>query len=59
MDEMCRKCKNKTIGCSKFCSSYKRSYDSFINNTKQLMRVRLREQEIYNKLRRDMRYESK
>ena len=57
--DMCVRCKNKSIGCKKFCSTYKSSYDNTIQNIIDTRRAALREQEIALRLRGAKRNESK
>lgn len=59
MRDMCNKCKNEHTGCNKFCSSYKRSYDSYIDNIKRCNRIAQREREIALRLRGVRRNEDK
>ena len=49
--DMCYKCKNKSIGCKKFCSTYKSSYDMIICNIITNNRIAKREQEIALRVR--------
>ena len=59
MRDMCVRCKNKSIGCEKFCSTYKSSYDKYIYNIINNNRIAKREQEIAQRVRRRKRNESK
>lgn len=49
--DMCYKCKNESIGCKKFCSAYKSSYDKTIENILNARRAAKREQEIALRVR--------
>lgn len=49
--DMCFKCKNESIGCKKFCSTYKSSYDKTIENILNARRAAKREQEIALRVR--------
>lgn len=50
--DMCHMCKNKSIGCEKFCSTYKSSFDLSLHNIITNSRIAQREQEIAHRLRR-------
>lgn len=47
----CETCKNKKIGCSKFCTKYKNEYDLCIESIKLQQRVHQREEEIIRRIR--------
>lgn len=49
--DMCYKCKNESIGCKKFCNTYKSSYDKTIENILNARRAAKREQEIALRVR--------
>ena len=59
MRDMCHKCKNKSIGCEKFCSTYKSSYDKYIYNIITNNRIAKREREIALRVRGENQRESK
>lgn len=43
---MCKNCKNKTVGCSKFCDRSRNEFREHIEELKLQIRVRQREAEI-------------
>lgn len=49
---MCKytKCKNKGIGCSKFCDRYRESFRDTLEEHKLQLRVQQREAEIIRKM---------
>ncbi len=57
--DMCIRCRNKSIGCEKFCSTYKSSYDNSICNIIANNRIALREREIALRLRGVKKRENK
>ena len=57
--DMCVRCKNKSIGCEKFCNSYKSSYDKTIYNIITNNRIAKREQEIALRVRGEKQHENK
>ena len=57
--DMCVRCKNKSIGCEKFCSTYKSSYDKTICNIITNNRIAKREQEIALRVRGEKQHENK
>lgn len=57
--DMCINCRNKSIGCEKFCSAYKSSYDKSIYNILASNRIAQREREIALRLRGVKKRESK
>lgn len=48
MRDCCKKCRNTSIGCEKFCIQYRSSYQ---DNIKYTLRIRKREHEIYLKMK--------
>ena len=56
--DMCVRCQNKSIGCKKFCSTYKSSYDKTIQNILDVRRAAIREQEIALRVRGAKKNES-
>lgn len=51
MNGICDFCKNKSIGCSKFCSDYKDSYERCIIYAKFVSEMKRKEQEIRKRMR--------
>lgn len=51
-ERMCKytKCKNKSIGCSKFCDRHRESFQETLEEVKLQLRVRQREAEIIKKI---------
>ena len=49
---MCKytKCKNKSIGCSKFCDRHRESFQETLEEVKLQLRVQQREAEIIKKI---------
>lgn len=52
MNEICQNCRKRTIGCSKFCSDYKSSFDHCIIYNKWISGIRKREEEILKEVKR-------
>lgn len=51
--DMCTGCRNKSIGCKKFCSSYKSSYEEYIRNITIGSRIRQGEKEVLRRMKED------
>lgn len=51
-ERMCKnmKCKNRSIGCSKFCDRSRGSFQDTLEEVKLQLRVRQREAEIIRKM---------
>lgn len=50
--DMCIKCRNKSIGCEKFCTVYKNSFESCLDSVKMNLRIKQREAEIAQRVSR-------
>ena len=46
MRDCCKRCKNESIGCEKFCTAYKNSFESCLDTVKMNLRIKQREAEI-------------
>lgn len=57
--DMCIKCRNKSIGCEKFCEAYKGSFRAYLSNIITNNRIAQREREIAMRVKGGSKRESK
>lgn len=50
--DMCINCRNKSIGCEKFCEAYKGSFNSYLYTIMANNRIAQREREIALRLKK-------